>query len=268
MRKKKGTVLLNLCNSAPLLFKRQAVTVHDLAFEEKARWYKPIFRMWYKFMIPRICKRAKLIVTVSEFSKRKIVEKYGIDPAKIIIAPPGAPDFKFTDTTRNYGNYVVLPGVNNPRKNATFIIENTGILIKRGLKLVVLGENAKPFQNIPVHADESVIYLKHVPFQEYCTLLKNAKALIYLSLYEGFGIPVLESLCLGTTAIVSDITVFRESFGKLPLYVELDNIGSFESALDSVNAKKISREDINSLKNKFNFDLSAKKIIDSIHSFA
>jgi glycosyltransferase involved in cell wall biosynthesis len=263
---KKDAVLLNLCNSAPLFIRNQVVTIHDLAFEEKQNWFSPLFQAWYRFMIPRICKRAKLIVTVSEFSKRKIVEKYGIKESKIIIAPPGIPEFKFSQNKQDIGDYVLLTGIADPRKNADFIIEYIDQLKQKGLKLVALGDDQGPFQSGSIQQNESILYLKHVSFPEYCPLVKNAKVLIYPSYYEGFGIPILESLCMGTPVIASDIEVFKENFGNMPIYFNIGDINSYCKAIDSLAGKKISPGDIEFLKNKFNFNLSVSQIVQAISS--
>lgn len=264
VRKQKGSILVNLCNSAPLLVKRQIVTIHDLAFEEKTKWYNPFFKMWYKFMIPRICRKSLLVITVSEFSKRKIIEHYKINKSKIIIAPPGTPEFEFKEINQNYGDYAILTGVNNHRKNACWIIENIDALEKNGLTLIVLGTNQKSFRNSTLKKSEFIIYPGHLSFPEYCSLLKNAKVLIYPSFYEGFGIPILESLCLGTPVIASNIPAFKETFGELPIYFELGDSESFSRAIDSLKTNKISKEDIANLKNKFNFESSLNQILNSI----
>lgn len=265
-RRQQDNLLLNLCNSASLFIRRQIVTIHDLAFEEKANWFNPIFKFWYKFMIPRICRRALLIITVSGFSKRKIIEKYGIPESKIIIAPPGIPEFRFNNTIPNYRNYAVLTGANNPRKNAQWIINNLDILKKRDITLVVLGEISPTFQKISLDNNKSVVTLGNVSLPAYCALIKNAKTLIYPSLYEGFGIPILESICLGTPVIASDIPVFRESFGDIPEYFELNNTASFEKAIDKVSGREISDEDIKYLSNKFNYKFSASQILNSLNA--
>jgi len=265
IRKRKNVILLNLCNSAPLFIKQQIITIHDLAFEENSDWYNPMFKRWYKFMIPRLCKNARFIITVSEFSKSKIIEKYDILESKIIVSTPGIPKFIFNDIADNFGDYMLLTGVNNPRKNAEWIINNSVIFKKRGLKIVALNTNSKVYNNISLSGDESVIHINNASFTNYCTLLKNAKALIYPSLYEGFGIPILESLCMGIPVIASNLPVFKEAFGDLPEYFELGHISSLIRALDNLKENKISENDINYLKNKFNFENSARQILKTVN---
>ncbi len=266
VRKQKNVLLLNLCNSASLFIKQQAVTIHDLAFEEENNWFNPMFKLWYRFMIPRICKRAQSIFTVSEFSKKKISNTYGISESKIILAPPGIPEFIFENKLPDYGNYVILTGVNNPRKNAHWVLEHIESLIKSGFKIIALGKNSRTFQSISIENHESVIFFNHVSFSIYCSLLKNAKALIYPSFYEGFGIPVLESLCLGTPVIASDISVFKTIYGDIPIYFRIDNEDSFSSAVAALSGKQISKEDIDNLKNKYNFESSAANITGVINT--
>ena len=66
-------LLINLCNTAPLLYKKQIVTVHDLAFLKDKSWFSPAFRRWYKYLIPRLCRKSLAIITVSEFIKKEII---------------------------------------------------------------------------------------------------------------------------------------------------------------------------------------------------
>lgn len=242
------------------------MTIHDLAFEEKNNWFSPSFKRWYKFLIPRICKKSKLIITVSEFSKRKIREKYGIAESKIVVAPPGISEFTLDSDVPDYGNYVLLTGINNPRKNAQFVFNNLELLKQRGLKVVALGGNNSHFKKESLPKNEFIIYLNSTSFTEYYSLLKNARALIYPSFYEGFGIPVLESICLGTPVIVSDIEVFREVFGEIPHYFELGNKDSLAQAIDSLKDKKLPDKDITNLKNKFTFESSAKRILNALNN--
>ena len=84
-------------------------------------------------------------------------------------------------------------------------------------------------------------------FQFFCKL-------IYPSAYEGFGIPILESLSLGTPVVASGLEVFKESFGELPVYFKLNDPQSFENALEQIGKKEIPEEEIIKLKNKHNFE--------------
>ena len=268
IRKQRDALLLNLCNSAPIALKRKAVTIHDLAFEKDAvNWFSKRFKQWYKFMIPRICKSSKIIFTVSAFSKSELIKHYNIPSEKIVIAAPGLPEMHFDSSSYlPESDYIILTGASNPRKNALWVINNIDILEKRGLKLVLLGSTAKAFNNLPLKSSDSMIYLENVPSSSYFSLLKNAKALICPSAYEGFGIPILESICLGTPVVASNIPVFKETFGDIPLYFDLDDVIGYEKAIDGIASKTISLGEIEMLKNKYSYEASAKLILETIEN--
>ena len=81
---KRGTpLLLNLTNSAPLLYKNKIITIHDVAFEQDPSWFSFKFRTFYKFLIPKNIKRSKLTFTVSNFSNNEIIKYYKIKHSKI-----------------------------------------------------------------------------------------------------------------------------------------------------------------------------------------
>ena len=265
VKKQENALLINLCNSAPLRLRNQVVTVHDLAFEaDKGSWFRRGFRSWYKFMVPRICRNSQHIFTVSGFSKKEIVKKYNIPESKITVIPNGLPDFSFDDSIRIEGDYVLLTSVENPRKNAQWILENLDSITAKGLKLVVLRTTSGAFNSVNISEHESVISFENLPAAAYFYLLKNARALLYPSLYEGFGIPVLESLCLGTPVVATNLEVFRESFGELPAYFEPGDTKSFAAALEKALQQEIPENAILELKNNYNFEASASLIIKGI----
>ena len=72
----KDAVLINLCNTAPLLLKNEVVTIHDLAFLKDENWFSPGFLRWYRFLLPRICRKARHVVCVTETIKKEVAETY------------------------------------------------------------------------------------------------------------------------------------------------------------------------------------------------
>lgn len=265
--KNKNCILINLSNAAPLLCKNQVVTIHDLAFEKGGKhWFTPSFRAWYKFLIPIICRKAKLIFTVSNFSKKELATNYNLPSEKIKIIPNGLRINAIDAPTDKSYKYLLVTGANNPRKNAKWIIQNIDILVKHGYKLVVLENNDNVFVNEPMPIHEHIISYKGIDDASYFQLLKNASGLIYPSLYEGFGLPILESLSMGTPVIASNLEVFKESFGNLPNYFELNNITSFENAIVSLKGKTISISEQDKLKEQYNFDKSAKELLTAIYA--
>lgn len=267
LRKQKDYLLINLCNAAPLAVKNQIVTIHDLAFAKNNKnWFRPAFRNWYRFLIPRICKSSRLIFTVSQFSKQEIIKNYKIAEEKIKIIPNGLPDITFGHAPAVQGNYLLITGADNPRKNVDFVINNIELLKPQGYKLVVLGSSETVFNNVNIPNLNDIIYLENVEQPEYYSLLKNAKALLFPSHYEGFGIPILESLCIGTPVIANNLDVFKESFKNLPIYFNADDAKSFAAALNKLKDAEIPSKEIDYLKNKFTFENSVSLLLKEIEA--
>jgi glycosyltransferase involved in cell wall biosynthesis len=254
----RGALLLNFCNTAPLLLKRQIVTIHDLAFLKNKEWLSASFRLWYKFLIPRICKRSVKIITVSECIRQEISEVYAVPVEKIVVVPNGLPNMAYDETSPYPFPYLLLTGIYNPRKNASFVISQLPEIKKRNYHVVGTGSDAGIYGNEEFAQDEYLHLLGFVDDKTYYTVLKHAAALVFPSGYEGFGIPVLEALMLGTMVVLPDIPVYRESFGNLPLYYTLNDSESFIKSLDKIDVHKPGINELLNLKNKFNFDKSAE----------
>ena len=261
---KKHSLLLNFCNSAPLLIKSQVITLHDLAFRKNKYWFGRAFRLWYNFLIPKICRNSQKIITVSELIKKEICTAYSITSEKIIIVPNGIPEMHFDEVKPFAFNYLFLTGIYNPRKNATFLLSLLSEIKNRNLHVVGVGENADIYKNIAIPEDDHLHLLKYVSNKQYYTFLKHATALVFPSEYEGFGIPVLEALSLGTPVIVPDVSLYQESFGEMPIYYLPGYEQSFLQALDQINYQSPSKNELTILKNKFNFDNSATILSDTL----
>lgn len=257
-------LLINLCNTAPILYKQQIVTIHDLAFLKDKTWFSKSFRRWYQFLIPRICKKALSIITVSDFIRKEIVSTYAIPENKIYIVSNSTPDMVFEEKSPCPFPYLFLTGAYNPRKKAAFILSLLPELKKKNYHVVCVGVEADIYGNVNFKNDEYLHLLNYVNDRQYYTLMKHAEALVFPSEYEGFGIPVLEALVLGTPVILPDIAVYRESFGEIPLYYKPGDANSFLQEVDKINIYKPTAKQSSFLKNKYNFTQSAEVISEII----
>lgn len=265
VNKEKEAILISFCNSAPLLSENQIVTIHDLAFEQrKVQWFSEIFKLWYRFLIPRLCRSSKLIFTVSEFSKNEIISNYKINPHKISVIPNGF-DVP-SEITERYikDDYLLMIGGDNPRKNSLSVLNQIDEIAKRGLKLVILNQDSSVFKEQDKIKHPAIIYLNFLSKERYYSVLKYCNALIYPSLYEGFGIPILESLCLKVPVVCNDLKVFRESFDDLPIYCNASNALEFSKALDKIPTFEISDDEVRKLKSKYSFNNSVLLILKSL----
>ncbi len=263
--KDKDAILINFCNSAPLFLKNQVITIHDLAFEVKnVNWFSYFFKIWYRFLIPSICKNSKLILTISEFSKSEICLNYKIPTTKVKIIPNGIPFIADIAKHTIDGKYLLLIGGNNPRKNNNFILNQILAIENLGYYIIVLSNNRSVFVNNSETVHPSVRNLDYIESEDYYSLIRNASALIYPSLYEGFGIPILEALCLKTPVICSDLPVFKESFDEGPIYFKNNDNNSFLAALKKIGTTKVSEEYVENLKKSYNFKTSANLLISEL----
>lgn len=267
----KDAFLINLCNAAPLLLKQQAVTIHDLAFEQRGvQWFSLSFRLWYRFMVPIITKRSKMVFTVSAFSKHEIITHYNVPSEKITVVPNGHEQIDFqnnnTDAFPIDQPYLLFVGGENPRKNIDFVFNALSEIKANGFSVVVLSNSHLIFEPVPAQKDSSVIHVSGVNDALYYQLIERASALIYPSFYEGFGIPVLDALRFRTPVICSDLPVFRESFSDVPIYVELNDSDSLKKALNKLSSWSISEQDVEYLNTTFNFSQSAMIIINVLRN--
>jgi glycosyltransferase involved in cell wall biosynthesis len=235
LRERPDSVLINLCNSAPMNLKNQIVTVHDLAFHFHPEWFNWKFRFWYNFMIPRAVRSARRILTVSETSAGEIRNSYGARHSDIFITGNKVShaflqaeiDTAISEKIHGHG-FFLLVGSNDPRKNfevaEKFISGYPGDSV-----LVMAGGSHESFARVRHSSSDKVIRLGYVTSGELKWLYQNAIALINPSLYEGFGIPNLEAMSQHCPVICSDIPVFREVCGEAAFYFNPDDPESLKN---------------------------------------
>ncbi len=224
--KRQKAISLNLCNSAPL-FAPKIVCIHDVKVCVHPEFFSFKFRLWYRFLMKNIAKRARTIITVSEFSKREIEKYYPKAKGKIVVAPnswqhfdKGIPN---DETLQKYGlargNFFFAMSSLEPNKNLKWIVE-TARRNPQETFAVAGGMNSKVFSEIKEQIPENVKLLGYVSDEEAKSLMVDCKAFLFVTFYEGFGLPPLEALASGASCvIVSDTEVMHEVFGEDAVYV-------------------------------------------------
>ena len=132
LKKKGSPLLLNFCNTAPLLYKNKISTIHDIAFEVYPETYSKAFLYVYRFLIPKICKNSKKIITVSDFSKQEIIKYYKTKTDKIQVIYNAVNDgFIYNENIELYTNLSVsLNKMNiNNEKILNILLEKTNTKI-------------------------------------------------------------------------------------------------------------------------------------------
>jgi glycosyltransferase involved in cell wall biosynthesis len=244
-RNNPDSVLLNLCNTAPMGISNQAVVIHDLAFFENPKWFHPAFAAWYRFLVPRIAKKSRLIITVSQTMKESIVEKLHVSPSRILVIGNKVsrrwldePAEENRDGRIEAGGFFLMVGSHDPRKNFQFVVD-TFLKNKLPYKLVIAGGRSTNFRSSSIRESEKIILLNYTNPGLLKWLFSNAKALINPSLYEGFGIPNLEAMALRCPVLCSDIAVFHEVCSDAAVYFDPKNSDSLLSALELLNNQSL-----------------------------
>src|SRR5579864_1614366 len=173
------------------------VTVHDLAVFRHPRAFNRWSRTYGPVVVPRVLEAARRVISVSEFTKGELVELLSIPEEKIRVIPNGIDDAFTRAGPSAEGDYVLAVGTLEPRKNLKRI---AAAARKTGLELRVVG--ARGWGNVEVESDD-VRWLGDVADDELARLYRGARCFAYASVYEGFGIPVLEAMACGAPVVTS-----------------------------------------------------------------
>lgn len=232
----KGKVLWSPMGTGSLFCKNQVITIHDLAPLENNGFYSKKFTLYYKFLYKRIAKRCLKILTVSEYTKSRVIDLFGTPQKDIQVSYPGVSglfvDGVTGDERKNVDSKpfgVERFNINKPyflcvaslskRKNIQRLMEawlNLDDSSRDKFELIFAGSgiDERVFNlNQDVFGRE-FRFLKNVTDIELISLYKQAYAFIYPSLYEGFGLPIVEAMQCGAPVITSNITSMPEVAGK------------------------------------------------------
>ena len=173
------------------------VTVHDLAVFRHPQAFNRWSRLYGPRVIPRVLRAATLIIAVSEFTRRELVELVGVPADRIRVIPNGVDDAFAPDGPGADGEFVLAVGTLEPRKNLHRLADAAR---RAGVELRVVG--APGWGGVDVGGD-GVRWLGWVSDEELARLYRGARCVAYTSVYEGFGLPVLEAMACGTAVVTS-----------------------------------------------------------------
>lgn len=254
-------------------FKKYVVTIHDLILRHFATrrasrlgtflyWFK---NLGYRVVIWLALKRAKKIITVSEYVKNDIIKSFNVKAQKISVTYEGAPEKNLSyiglgHQLKEFGinkPYLIYVGNAYPHKNLERLVKAFEILVsdfKNDLQLVLVGEEDYFYQRLEEEAKESIlsseeiferlVFTDFVADDELGILYQNAALYIFPSLCEGFGLPPLEAMSHGLPVVSSNTTCLPEILGKSAIYFNSQDSNDMAEKINRVLSDSNLRKDL------------------------
>lgn len=283
LKKIKADVLFAPSPAAPFFYKNKIVVIHDCAYDRFKEFENILSKIYFRAMFYGAKYFSKKIITVSNFSKKELIELYKINPDKIEVIYEGVPemaevDEKEIEVTLNKfkinKSYFLYIGNWRPRKNLSGLIKAFKIFLKntkQDLLLIIGGREDKRFLDLEKEIkknqlDRKIILTDTLSRKEVTALYKKSKALIFPSFYEGFGLPVLEAQSLGIPVLTSNTSSLPEVGGDSVLYVDPYDIeeiakGMERIAFDEKLRKDLVKKGFQNLK-RFSWEKSAQRLLN------
>ncbi len=227
----RGRMLLNLAGSAPLLKFGQICTFHDTAVFDYPSAYSPVFTRWYRLVFAVQGKLSRRLLTVSEFSKSRLVKHLGVRPEKIGVVNSAADHIRSQVGEESVlgklgvtsGKYLLAVGSANPTKNFPRLIEAFAAMPDANAQLVVVGgSNSAVFADTAKVArdDPRIVRAGRLTDAELKSLYTHARAYVFPSVYEGFGLPPIEAMLCGCPVIAANAASIPEICGSAAAYFD------------------------------------------------
>ncbi|MDR0825527.1 MAG: glycosyltransferase family 4 protein [Prevotella sp.] len=274
-------LLISFTSCGPLNYDNQIMTIHDVSHERYPEWFSKNYYRFYHFMMPRIGKKAHAVLTVSEFSKQEIVETLGIEADKIHVIHSNVPfhNKPSREEILNFRRdpdverYIIAVSSMDPRKNFVRLVRAFSKIEDKSMKLYIIGMSFKAFNTPDLQKliGENVHLPGYIPDADLQKMYQNALLSVYPSLYEGFGLPPLESMTYGCPAINSDIPALREVSEDAALYVDPYDIDGMtlkinQLLIDEPLRKELQLKGLEQIK-KYSWDKSAAQVYELARNF-
>jgi glycosyltransferase involved in cell wall biosynthesis len=241
------------------------VSIHDLSFEHLPHTFHRRSRMQLRLTVRHSARRAAKILTLSQHTRRDIIDTYGIEPSRITAIPLAAPGHfypvkdnrELQRVRHNYGidgQYILSVGSIQPRKNLARLVGAYASLRDKHTetkfpKLVLVGKHAWLYDETlraleQARVADSVILTGYVPESDLPALYSGAICFVYPSYFEGFGLPPLEAMKCGAPVIVGNQTSLPEVVGDAGLTVDPFDVRSIAEAIEKLINDSILRQEL------------------------
>ena len=223
-----------LFSPSPFVF-----TIHDLSHIHCPENSNPLIRLYYATVMKRACKRARSILTVSEFTRMQILEWSGVSAEKVFNVGCGV-DPSYQPAENSYGlqfPYLLCVSNRKRHKNEFRVVEAFArASLATGMHLVFTGNPTTELTDCidRCHITQRVYFAGMVPETKLPSFYRGAEAMVFPSLYEGFGLPILEAMACGTPVVTANVTAMPEVAGDAALLVDPTSVEQIASAMERI----------------------------------
>ncbi len=269
------SVLWSPANTGPLLVRNQALTIHDLSPLEHPEWFRAGFAAWYRFFLPLLVKRVRMVFVPSEYVRGKVSRRFRV--AHVTVTPNGVDHSLFCPdaiqtTVALPARYLLFVGTLEPRKNLNGLLDAWN-QIKDQFKdtwLVVVGAGGRVFKPVTFPEGlERVRFLGDVDDRTLAGLYAQAALIVLPSFEEGFGLPALEAMASGAPVLASNGGALPEIVGEAGRIFSLSEPAGLTEALSdclsSASTRLLLREKGLRRAGQFSWQRTADLIWKSLH---
>lgn len=264
-------LLINFCNTAPVLYSNKISTIHDLSFYF-SEWFSWRFSFLYKNIIPRIARSSRLIFTGATCIEGELSRRFNLPDGKVSLVKSAVSKIFYNDCSSSIYNfeYILVVGSVDPRKNLNRVLEAYSLLNSKE-HLVIVGSSGAIFKagyDPRLVANDRIHFTGYVSDEQLRILYSGAKLFFYPSLYEGFGIPPIEAQACGCPILVSNAASLPEVCGESAIYCDPLSISDMKDKLDlclrseSLRSRLVEKGYVNV--SRFSWDVSANHIVACI----
>lgn len=283
LRIESGQMLWSPANVGPLSVRNQIVTIHDASTLEYPEWFNAKFAYWYRFLLPRLARSSRGIITVSHDAKKRLSRALNVSEGKIRVIYNGVSEKMVPSSSADVDSfksdnaikkpYISYVGSLEPRKNLGSLLNAWKILNTDDFELLIAGEAGRVFS---VEGESEIPngcrFLGRLSDADLKSFLSGSRGFVFPSLYEGFGLPPLEAMGCGTRVAVSEIDVLKEICGDCAVYFDPHSPESIANQLEVLcsepNAKR-SENIANGISHasEFNWERAAREHRDYFEEF-
>jgi glycosyltransferase involved in cell wall biosynthesis len=274
LRRHGNPLLVSLCSTAPLLYRNQIATHHDITYIRHPESYTRLFRNLYRSMTPILLAHIKALLTVSNFSKSEIAQFYRYPHSKIFVVPNAVSDeFQPGPPVSEKKHYLLAVSSPSVHKNFSRMIEAfLSLRDQEHLELRIVGAAGGAFSDPNLQrmatSDPRIRFLGRLTDSELIAQYQGATAFVFPSLYEGFGIPPLEAQACGCPVIAANAAAIPEVLQASALYFDPADVSHIAAAMERVLTdvtlrQSLRRRGLNNV-TRFSWEDSAQRVSQRI----